>query len=140
MESINNAGQMNNRSSFTVTSNGIFDKKSKRSRRLLFYQFLLVLLHLHRLGTFIFLFFSFFFFFFATCSFTAAPFLSDSVPETMINPSSYMTHLKLTVRHLTAKDYGPYRCVARNPRGETDGTIKIYRKLPWPRPSSALFP
>ena len=30
MESINNAGQMNNRSSFTVTSNGIFDKKSKR--------------------------------------------------------------------------------------------------------------
>ena len=39
-----------------------------------------------------------------------------------------MTHLKLTVRHLTAKDYGPYRCVAKNPRGETDGTIKIYRK------------
>lgn len=22
-----------------------------------------------------------------------------------------------------------YRCVAKNPRGETDGTIKIYREL-----------
>ncbi|KAI9553893.1 hypothetical protein GHT06_019163 [Daphnia sinensis] len=44
-----------------------------------------------------------------------------------LNPSSYMTHLKLTIRHLTVRDYGPYRCVAKNPRGETDGTIKIYQ-------------
>ncbi len=43
-------------------------------------------------------------------------------------PSSYKTHLKLSIRHLTIKDFGSYRCVAKNPRGETDGTIKIYRK------------
>lgn len=24
-----------------------------------------------------------------------------------MNPSSYMTHLKLTIRHLTVRDYGP---------------------------------
>ena len=42
--------------------------------------------------------------------------------------SSYMTHLKLTIRNLTAKDFTSYRCVAKNPRGETDGTIKVYRE------------
>ena len=49
-------------------------------------------------------------------------------PAATLNPSSYKTHLKLTISHLAAKDYGPYRCVAKNPRGETDGTIKIYRE------------
>lgn len=26
-------------------------------------------------------------------------------------------------------DYEMYKCVARNPRGETDGTIRLYRKF-----------
>jgi neurotrimin len=30
---------------------------------------------------------------------------SFSTPN--MNPSSYMTHLKLTIRHLTVRDYGP---------------------------------
>ena len=64
------------------------------------------------------------FFYFRDFIMTAPPVLSDAP-----GPSSYMTDLKLTIRHLTAKDYGPYRCVAKYPRGETDGTIKIYRKL-----------
>ncbi|EFX75497.1 hypothetical protein DAPPUDRAFT_323113 [Daphnia pulex] len=49
--------------------------------------------------------------------------------ESINGVTAYMTHLKLTIRHLTVRDYGPYRCVAKNPRGETDGTIKIYREL-----------
>ena len=47
------------------------------------------------------------------------------------NPSSgpsYRTHLRLTVVNVTDKDYGPYRCVAKNPFGEADGLIKLYRK------------
>jgi len=50
------------------------------------------------------------------------------VEQQQIVQSSYMTHLKLTIRNLTPKDFAAYRCVAKNPRGETDGTIKVYRK------------
>lgn len=31
---------------------------------------------------------------------------------------------------LQLSDYGSYKCVAKNPRGETDGTIRLYSKLP----------
>lgn len=41
------------------------------------------------------------------------------------NPE-YKIHMLLTVRYLEPQDFGTYRCVAKNPRGETDGTIKIY--------------
>ena len=42
--------------------------------------------------------------------------------------SAYRTHLKLTIVSVTDADYGPYRCVAKNPFGEADGVIKLYRK------------
>ena len=34
----------------------------------------------------------------------------------------------MTIVNVTAKDYGTYRCVAKNPFGEAEGTITFHRK------------
>lgn len=34
--------------------------------------------------------------------------------------------MKLTIANVEKNDYGTYKCVAKNPRGETDGTIRLY--------------
>lgn len=36
--------------------------------------------------------------------------------------------MRLTITEIQEADYGEYKCVAKNPRGETDGNIKIYGK------------
>lgn len=36
--------------------------------------------------------------------------------------------MRLTITEIQEQDYGEYKCVAKNPRGETDGNIKIYGK------------
>lgn len=36
--------------------------------------------------------------------------------------------MKLTIFSVSMADYGMYKCVAKNPRGETDGTIRLYGK------------
>ena len=46
----------------------------------------------------------------------------------MGNPD-YKIHMLLTIRYLEPEDFGSYRCVAKNPRGETDGDIKLYGNL-----------
>ncbi|XP_047472869.1 lachesin-like, partial [Penaeus chinensis] len=43
---------------------------------------------------------------------------------------SYCTHMKLTIRSLKAEDFGSYKCVAKNSRGETEGLIKLYETDP----------
>ncbi|XP_065577071.1 lachesin-like isoform X2 [Artemia franciscana] len=48
---------------------------------------------------------------------------------------TYKTHMKLTIKYVTPKDFGTYRCVAKNPRGETDGQIKLY-EIPSPTTST----
>ncbi|KAF7989828.1 hypothetical protein HCN44_008502 [Aphidius gifuensis] len=45
-----------------------------------------------------------------------------SVPEKPV----YKTHMTLTIFELEPQDYGSYKCVAKNPRGETDGIIRLY--------------
>lgn len=37
--------------------------------------------------------------------------------------------MKLTIFSVSMADYGMYKCVAKNPRGETDGTIRLYGKF-----------
>lgn len=37
--------------------------------------------------------------------------------------------MRLTIYNVQRYDYGTYKCVAKNPRGETDGTIRLYCKL-----------
>ncbi|XP_045127617.1 lachesin-like isoform X1 [Portunus trituberculatus] len=52
--------------------------------------------------------------------------------ENRVGNPDYKIHMLLTVRYLEEDDFGTYRCVAKNPRGETDGTIKIYDSGPPP--------
>lgn len=46
--------------------------------------------------------------------------------ENTVGVPSYKTHMKLLIRHIITEDYGTYKCVAKNPRGESDGTIRLY--------------
>lgn len=48
--------------------------------------------------------------------------------ENIIGEPSYKTHMRLTINNIQQSDYGVYKCVAKNPRGETDGTIRLYSK------------
>lgn len=48
--------------------------------------------------------------------------------ESSVGTPPYKTHMKLTIFSLTQSDFETYKCVAKNPRGETDGTIRIYCK------------
>ncbi|XP_077296331.1 neurotrimin-like [Arctopsyche grandis] len=50
--------------------------------------------------------------------------------ENIINSPSYKTHMKLTIANIQNSDYGTYKCVAKNPRGESDGTIRLYTSSP----------
>ncbi|XP_011300704.1 lachesin isoform X1 [Fopius arisanus] len=43
---------------------------------------------------------------------------------------AYKTHMTLTIYDLAPLDYGSYKCVAKNPRGDTDGTIRLYMSTP----------
>lgn len=36
--------------------------------------------------------------------------------------------MKLTIVSVNITDFGTYKCVAKNSLGETDGSIKLYRK------------
>lgn len=48
--------------------------------------------------------------------------------ETSIGNPSYKVYMFLTIHSISAMDFGLYRCVAKNPRGETDGSIRLYGK------------
>uniref|UniRef100_A0A8D9AQU8 Neurotrimin n=1 Tax=Cacopsylla melanoneura TaxID=428564 RepID=A0A8D9AQU8_9HEMI len=48
------------------------------------------------------------------------------VTETSVGTPSYKVHMKITIFNVVEKDFGTYKCVAKNPRGETDGTIRLY--------------
>ncbi|XP_014356151.1 lachesin [Papilio machaon] len=50
--------------------------------------------------------------------------------ENVIGTPAYKTHMKLLIRHIVTEDYGTYKCVAKNPRGESDGTIRLYTSSP----------
>ncbi|KAK0170051.1 hypothetical protein PV328_010661 [Microctonus aethiopoides] len=43
---------------------------------------------------------------------------------------AYKTHMTLTIFDLEPADYASYKCVAKNPRGETDGSIRLYMSTP----------
>ncbi len=78
IESINSAAVMSNRSAYTVSSKS---NNASIFLSILYDSFILLLEH------------------------QSADNEMNQTP--MMNPSSYMTHLKLTIRHLSAKDYGP---------------------------------
>lgn len=48
--------------------------------------------------------------------------------ESSVGVPAYKTHMKLTISNVGSGDDGIYKCVAKNPRGETDGIIRLYGK------------
>ncbi|XP_039951566.1 interference hedgehog [Bactrocera tryoni] len=50
--------------------------------------------------------------------------------ETLPGNPSYKATMRLTITNIQKSDYGSYKCVAKNPRGEMDGTIKLYMSSP----------
>lgn len=46
--------------------------------------------------------------------------------ETIPGTPSYKAVMRLHITEVQHSDYGVYRCIAKNPRGETDGTIRLY--------------
>ncbi|KAL1115648.1 hypothetical protein AAG570_005938 [Ranatra chinensis] len=48
-------------------------------------------------------------------------------PELLDN--AYKVHMKLTIHFVSPSDFGAYKCVSKNSLGDTDGTIKVYRKF-----------
>ena len=43
-------------------------------------------------------------------------------------PSFYNVVMKLTIFNISASDFGTYRCLAKNPQGESSGEISLYGK------------
>ncbi|KAL6266605.1 hypothetical protein P5V15_003450 [Pogonomyrmex californicus] len=60
--------------------------------------------------------------------------LSNEKYTTNTMENSYRAHMRLTIRNLTASDFGSYRCISKNSLGETEGSIRLY---PIPKPSAA---
>ncbi|XP_038111519.1 lachesin isoform X2 [Culex quinquefasciatus] len=50
--------------------------------------------------------------------------------ETIPGTPSYKAVMRLHITEVQHSDYGVYRCIAKNPRGETDGTIRLYSSSP----------
>lgn len=53
-------------------------------------------------------------------------FIAFSRTEAHSGSPSYKIHMRLIIFNIQHSDYGTYKCVAKNPRGETDGTIRLY--------------
>ncbi|EDW87903.2 uncharacterized protein Dyak_GE18447 [Drosophila yakuba] len=50
--------------------------------------------------------------------------------ETIPGHPSYKATMRLTITNVQSSDYGNYKCVAKNPRGDMDGNIKLYMSSP----------
>ncbi|XP_016962310.1 lachesin isoform X2 [Drosophila biarmipes] len=59
--------------------------------------------------------------------------------EATVGLPAYKTHMKLTIINVSSGDDGIYKCVAKNPRGETDGIIRLYVSYPPTTASSGLY-
>merc|ERR550517_661852 len=47
---------------------------------------------------------------------------------TKLTPS-YKIHMELRITGVRGSDFGAYRCIAKNPRGETDGEITLTEEI-----------
>jgi len=45
---------------------------------------------------------------------------------TIPGDAAYKTNMRLFIRNVAQSDFGQYKCVAKNPRGETDSSIRLY--------------
>ncbi|ODM94538.1 Lachesin, partial [Orchesella cincta] len=50
--------------------------------------------------------------------------------EPILEDNTYKVTMRLTIRGVSASDYGTYVCLSKNSLGETDGQIKLYPLIP----------
>lgn len=55
--------------------------------------------------------------------------VSDSNIQTSLIENSYKTRMELKILRVTKKNFGSYKCVVKNPMGDTEGTIRLYGKI-----------
>jgi len=53
---------------------------------------------------------------------------SGSKHNLIVDEDGYKAHMMLTIRSLSAADYGSYKCVTKNSLGEAEGSMRIYGK------------
>lgn len=46
--------------------------------------------------------------------------------------TSYKVVMRLVIKNVTIKDYGTYKCISKNSLGDTEGSMKLYRKYSSP--------
>lgn len=46
--------------------------------------------------------------------------------ESIVGHPEYKTTMRLTISNVDEQDENSYKCVAKNPRGESEGTIRLY--------------
>lgn len=46
--------------------------------------------------------------------------------ESIVGHPTYKTTMRLTISNVDEEDENSYKCVAKNPRGESEGTIRLY--------------
>ncbi|XP_076032494.1 lachesin-like [Oratosquilla oratoria] len=63
--------------------------------------------------------------------------IKHKISETQSGELTYQTNMKLTIRKLQKEDFGSYKCVAKNSRGETEGLIKLYETEPPTEPPTS---
>ena len=54
--------------------------------------------------------------------------MTNNKYETVTMESLYRIIMKLKIRNLNGKDYGTYKCIAKNYLGETEGSVELYGK------------
>lgn len=60
-------------------------------------------------------------------------FVAGGKYEPVLVDNAYKIHMKLTISSVSSSDFGSYKCVSRNSLGDTDGSIKVYRKYRYVR-------
>ncbi|CAM1324504.1 Uncharacterised protein r2_g3326 [Pycnogonum litorale] len=45
-----------------------------------------------------------------------------------VTETTYKTQMKLTILKVSSHDFGRFKCISKNPLGETEGVVKIYEK------------
>lgn len=59
---------------------------------------------------------------------TGSRFVAGGKYEPVLVDNAYKIQMRLTISSVSPSDYGSYKCVSRNSLGDTDGSIKVYRK------------
>ncbi|CAM1319851.1 Uncharacterised protein r2_g2819 [Pycnogonum litorale] len=65
--------------------------------------------------------------------------VSDNEVQATSLVNEYKTHMRLKILNVRPKHFGEYKCIAKNPMGDTEGSIRLY-EIPSPTTKSIHSP